>query len=162
MSTKETPKDTQHELGKVIDINAKKEEKPKKQQLTADGKVVLPYITLNIVPVAKPRMTQSDKWKKRPATDKYWKFKDDLKMLCFLCRWKPKDDLDVKFVIPMPISWSKKKRLKMDGQPHKQRPDLDNLIKAFKDALLIEDSHVHTYHNMKKVWGRSGAIILKR
>ena len=162
MSSQETPKDTQKELGKVININAKKEEQPKKQQLTADGKVILPYITLNIVPVAKPRMTQSDKWKKRPATDKYWKFKDDLKMLCFLCRWKPKDDLDVKFVIPMPISWSKKKRLKMDGQPHKQRPDLDNLIKAFKDALLIEDSHVHTYHNMKKVWGRSGAIILKR
>ena len=162
MSSQETPKDTQKELGKVININAKKEEQPKKQQLTADGKVILPYITLNIVPVAKPRMTQSDKWKKRPATDKYWKFKDDLKMLCFLCRWKPKDDLDVKFVIPMPISWSKKKRLKMDGQPHKQRPDLDNLIKAFKDALLIEDSHIHTYQNMQKVWGREGQIILKR
>ena len=162
MSSHETPKDTQKELGKVININAKKEEQPKTEQLTADGQVILPYITLNIVPVAKPRMTQSDKWKKRPATDKYWKFKDDLKMLCFLCRWKPKDDLDVKFVIPMPISWSKKKRLKMNGQPHKQRPDLDNLIKAFKDALLIEDSHVHTYHNMKKVWGRSRAIILKR
>ena len=68
MSSQETPKDTQKELGKVIDINAKKEEQPKKQQLTADGQVVLPYITLNIVPVAKPRMTQSDKWKKRPAT----------------------------------------------------------------------------------------------
>ena len=81
MSSQETPKDTQNELGKVIDINAKKEEQPKKQQLTADGQVILPYITLNIVPVAKPRMTQSDKWKKRPATDKYWKFKDDLKML---------------------------------------------------------------------------------
>jgi len=40
--------------------------------------------------------------------------------------------------------------------------DLDNLIKGFKDALLIEDSHIHTYHNMKKVWGREGAIILKR
>ena len=79
MSSQETPKDTQKELGKVIDINAKKEEQPKKQQLTADGQVVLPYITLNIVHVAKPRMTQSDKWKKRPATTKYWKYKDDLK-----------------------------------------------------------------------------------
>ena len=162
MSSQETPKDTQKELGKVIDINAKKEEQPKKQQLTADGQVILPYITLNIVPVAKPRMTQSDKWKKRPATEKYWKYKDDLKMLCFLCRWQPKEDLDIKFVIPMPTSWSEKKRVEMDGKPHTQRPDLDNLIKAFKDALLIEDSHVHTYHNMKKNWGRNGAIILKR
>ena len=107
-------------------------------------------------------MTQRDKWKKRPATDKYWKFKDELKMLCFLCRWQPKEELDVTFVIPMPTSWSEKKRVQMDGQPHKQRPDLDNLIKAFKDALLEEDSHVHTYDNMKKVWGRKGAIILKR
>ena len=71
-------------------------------------------------------------------------------------------DLDIKFVIPMPTSWSEKKRVEMDGKPHTQRPDLDNLIKAFKDALLIEDSHVHTYHNMKKTWGRNGAIILKR
>ncbi len=26
--------------------------------------------------VAKPRMTRSDKWKERPATSKYWAFKD--------------------------------------------------------------------------------------
>jgi len=162
MSSQEKSKDTQKELGKVIDINAKKEEQPKKPQLTADGQIVQPYITLNIVPVAKPRMTQSDKWKKRPATDKYWLFKKELKILCHLCRWTPRDDLDVKFVIPMPTSWSEKKRKLMDGKPHQQRPDLDNLVKAFKDALLEEDSHVHTYNNMSKVWGRSGAIILKR
>ncbi len=163
MKEQETPnrQDTK-EFGKIIDINAKQEEAPKKEPLTADGQKVLPYITLNIVPVAKPRMTQSDKWKKRPATEKYWKYKDDLKLLCFLCRWQPKDDLDVKFVLPMPNSWSERKKKKMDGQPHKQRPDLDNLIKGFKDALMIEDSNVHTYHNMKKVWGRNGSIILKR
>ena len=67
---------------KVIDIDTKKE------RLTADGQSVLPHITLNIVPVAKPRMTQSDKWKKRPVVQKYWKYKDDLKLLCFLCRWQ--------------------------------------------------------------------------
>ena len=135
MKKQETPnrQDTT-EFGKIIDINAKKEKAPKKEPLTADGQKVLPYITLNIVPVAKPRMTQSDKWKKRPATEKYWKYKDDLKLLCFLCRWQPKDDLDVKFVLPMPNSWSERKKKKMDGQPHKQRPDLDNLIKGFKDA----------------------------
>ena len=69
------------EFGKIIDINAKKEETPKKEQLTADGQKVLPYITLNIIPVAKPRMTQSDKWKKRPATEKYWKYKDSFILL---------------------------------------------------------------------------------
>lgn len=144
---------------KVIPLEQENKEEKK---LTADGKEILPYITLNINPVAKPRMTQSDKWKKRKATTKYWKFKDDLKLLCFVAQWMPKDDLDVTFVIPMPISWSEKKKKKMDGEPHKSRPDLDNLIKAFKDALMVEDSNVHTYHNMKKVWGRKGQIILKR
>lgn len=142
--------------------NANTEASEPKNKLTADGQEVLPYITLNINPVAKPRMTQSDKWKKRPATTKYWKFKDDLKLLCFIARWMPKEDLDVKFVIPMPESWSEKKKVKMEGEPHKQTPDLDNLIKAFKDALLIQDSHIHTYHKMQKIWGRSGQIILKR
>ena len=156
MSLQETPKDTQKELGKVIKM------KPVAEQLTADGKEVLPHITLNIVPVAKPRMTQSDKWKKRKPVVKYWKYKEDLKLLCFLCRWKPQEDLDIKFILPMPTSWSEKKRVEMDGQPHKSRPDLDNLVKAFEDALLIEDSHVHTYTNITKTWGRNGSIILRR
>lgn len=147
---------------KVINLVENKDANKPKEQLTADGQKILPYITLNIVPVPKPRMTQSDKWKKRPVVVKYFNYKDELKMLCFLCRWQPKEDLDVKFVLPMPKSWSERKKKKMDGKPHKSRPDLDNLIKAFKDALLIEDSHVHTYHNMKKIWGRSGAIIVKR
>jgi Holliday junction resolvase RusA-like endonuclease len=155
-------KDTQiEEKGKVISMNPIQVE-PKKEQLTADGQKILPDVTLNIIPVAKPRMTQSDKWKKRKATDKYWQFKDELNQLCAICRWKPKEVLHIKFVIPMPISWSKKKKERMDGQPHKQKPDLDNLVKAFKDSLLKEDSHVHTYGKIQKIWGRRGQIIVPR
>lgn len=160
LDAEKTQDNQEHE--QIQEANIPNEVNEPKELLTADGQKVLPYITLNINPVAKPRMTQSDKWKKRPATDKYWKFKDDLKLLCFIARWMPKDDLDVTFVLPMPESWSERKKRKTDGAPHKQRPDLDNLIKAFKDALLIEDSHVHTYHKMKKVWGRQGQIIVKR
>jgi len=156
--TKEDTKQAQPLEPKVIKLEPKKEEK----QLTADGQEILPYITLGITPVAKPRMTQSDKWKKRPPVVKYWKFKDNLKLLCHLCRWEIREELDITFVIPMPISWSKKKKEKYDNQPHKQTPDLDNLVKAFKDALLEQDSAVHTYENIKKVWGRKGQIILKR
>jgi hypothetical protein len=123
---------------------------PKKEQLTADGEKILPDITLNIIPVPKPRMTQSDKWKQRPATKKYWRYKDELKQLCWICRWQPKEVLDVKFVMPMPISWSKKKREKV------------NIVIAFKDSLLIEYSHVHTYGTIKKVWGRKGQVIVPR
>jgi len=60
----------------------------------------------------------------------------------------------------MPQSWSKKKRAEMRGKPHQQRPDLDNLIKAFKDALCEDDSHVHTYFEMKKIWGDVGQILV--
>jgi hypothetical protein len=37
------------------------------------------FYCFNIDPCPKPRMTSSDRWKKRKCTDKYWKFKDDLK-----------------------------------------------------------------------------------
>ena len=69
----ETPQQDTEKFGKVININAKQEEQPPKERLTVDGKKLLPHITLNITPVAKPRMTQSDKWKKRPIVEKYWR-----------------------------------------------------------------------------------------
>jgi len=156
-------KDTQKHFGKIININSReKEQERKEEKLTIEGEKLSPYLTLSIVPVPKPRMTQRDKWMKRPATDRYKNFKMELYLLCYSCRWKPTDDLEVKFVLPMPKSWSEKKKKEMDGQPHKQTPDLDNLIKAFQDALLKDDSHIHTYNNMKKIWGREGQIILKR
>jgi Holliday junction resolvase RusA-like endonuclease len=147
-----------------IDTNQEKNEEAENQpKLTADGQEILPYITLHIEPVAKPRMTQKDKWHKRSATDRYWEYKENLKLLCFICRWMPQDELDdITFVIPMPVSWSEKKKNKYDKTPHQSRPDLDNLVKGFKDALMIEDSNVHSYNNIRKVWGRVGQIILKR
>ena len=125
-------KDTNKEFGKVVDIKTYTEKKPKKEKLTVDGQKVLPYLTLNVVPVPKPRMTQRDKWIKRPATDRYKLFKKELQILCNLCRWTPKEDLEVKFVMPMPKSWSEKKKKKMEGQPHRQTPDLDNLKSSEK------------------------------
>lgn len=114
---------------------------------------------LIIDPVAKPRMTRADKWKKRKCVVKYLQFKDEL-----LEKTKDIDfgeTLSLTFIIPMPKSWSKKKRKEMSGRPHKQRPDLDNLIKAFKDSVFKEDSHVWKYGEMKKIWGHKGAICLR-
>ncbi len=42
----------------------------------------------------------------------------------------------IMFHIPMPESWSKKKKEKMCFKPHQSTPDLDNLYKAFTDTIF--------------------------
>ena len=87
-------------------------------------------------PVAKPRMTQRDKWQKRPIVEKYWAFKDAINAFAVAQEFKLANSYRAKIYIAMPVSWSKKKRDKMRLQPHKQRPDLDNFLKAIQDALF--------------------------
>jgi Holliday junction resolvase RusA-like endonuclease len=89
-------------------------------------------------------MTQRDKWANRPAVVKYHAFCDELRLAWSLQRdWKTvPEKITLIFYMPMSPSWSKKKSLMMDGQPHKQRPDIDNLVKAFLDALCEDDSYV--------------------
>lgn len=67
---------------------------------------------------------------------------------------------NITFVIQMPKSWSKKKKRELDGEPHTQKPDLDNILKGFKDSLCENDSYVHSYKNICKVWGYEGKIII--
>jgi Holliday junction resolvase RusA-like endonuclease len=62
----------------------------------------------------------------------------------------------------MPKSWSNKKKKEMDGQPHRVKPDLDNIVKAFKDSLCEDDSFIHTYQNVRKIWGEKGCILIHR
>ena len=115
---------------------------------------------LNVIPFPKPRMTRSDKWKKRKCVIKYREYCDILRNECEKQRYQLINPLSIVFVLPMPKSWSKKKKSFMDSKPHVSRPDLDNLIKAFQDALAGEDSYIHTYGKMHKMWGYDGKIVL--
>ncbi len=63
------------------------------------------------------------------------------------------------FIMPMPKSWSKKKKKAMDGQPHQQVSDLDNMLKALLDSLFQDDSHIWDIR-ATKLWGYSGKIIV--
>ncbi len=110
-----------------------------------------------INPVAKPRMTRSDKWRKRPATAKYWHFVDQCKLEQVIL---PCFGSHVTFILPMPGSWSKKKRALMDGKPHMQKPDWDNLGKAISDAIYEDDSGIYDIHITKR-WGIEGCIIIE-
>ena len=107
-----------------------------------------------ITPVPKPRQTRSDKWKQRPVVMNYRAFADE-------CRLRIKKNLEeahIVFYVPMPKSWSKKKKNEMRAQPHRQKPDLDNLLKALMDALNTDDSHIAKLGSIQKVWADTGAI----
>lgn len=106
-----------------------------------------------ITPVPKPRMTQSDKWNKRPEVVRYHAFKDEVK----LRRVTLPEAYHVIFYMPMPASWSKNKRAAMEGMQHQQPPDKDNLEKALLDSVYVNDSHVWD-GRVTKIWAVSGGI----
>ena len=113
-----------------------------------------------IIPVPKPRMTTADRWQKRPAVVRYFEFKDKLVQLATQQFFNLPNEFKVTFIMPMAKSWSNKQRTKMEGQPHQQRPDWDNLAKALCDALKDEDMMI--YHvEVLKVWGIEGKIIIE-
>jgi len=119
---------------------------------------------LLIEPHTKPRMTRSDKWKQRPCVIAYRDFKDKLREECKrinLTELKPELEL-LRFEIPMPSSWSKKKKLEMEGKPHQQSPDLDNLCKGFWDAMLTQDNYIWKVKELSKIWAIENRIILEQ
>ena len=106
-----------------------------------------------IVPCPAPRMTRRDKWAGRPCVQRYFAFRDEIRLHGVTIP----DRAWLVFVIPMPKSWSEKRRAEMDGKPHTVRPDADNLAKACGDAVFSEDSHIWDLR-ATKIWGQSGAI----
>lgn len=124
----------------------------------------------DIVPFPAPRMTNSDKWKTDPnhpdpkkrqriPVFKYFAFKNELKSLLGNENIGLTDEINLIFVLPMANSWSLKKKKIMNKTPHKQKPDWDNLAKAFCDSFGIDDSHVWNAR-VTKFWGYQGAIII--
>jgi Holliday junction resolvase RusA-like endonuclease len=65
----------------------------------------------------------------------------------------------ITFFIPMPKTWSKKKRDLMRLQPHQQTPDVDNLLKAVLDATHKQDCAVWSLWAEKR-WSDYGAIVI--
>ena len=61
--------------------------------------------------------------------------------------------VEITFHMPIPASWSKKKRDEAELQLHARRPDIDNLAKAVLDALdgvvFKDDGQIATLHLQK-------------
>lgn len=113
----------------------------------------------SITPVPKPRMTRRDKWLKppRPAVGRYRNFCNEIMAAKVNL---PPSGCHVKFIFPLPKSTPEKIKLKLDGMPHMQKPDLDNCLKGLLDALFVNDSIVWDIHATKR-WGREGKIIIE-
>ncbi len=122
------------------------------------------YVSLPITPVGAPRMTQRDRWtdvakgKGRPAVLRYFQYKDELRIA--LPDYELPDRLDITFLLPMPKSWSKRKRAENAGSPHDQKPDIDNLIKAWLDTFSRDDKYAYAV-TAEKYWAEQGSIELK-
>lgn len=97
-----------------------------------------------IEPVPKPRMTRSDKWKKRPCVLAYRSFADELRLKV---RKPPESPFKITFYIHTKIA-------NRNGTPHFLKPDADNLLKSFLDALFPDnDAHIWSVWAEKR-WTR--------
>ena len=110
-----------------------------------------------INPCPKPRQTRSDKWNKRECVMRYRAFADQCRLLGVKV---PEESGHIIFHMPIPKSWSKKKKADMDMKHHKQKPDIDNLAKALMDAVYDDDSCVSDLRITKK-WAMEGSIEIK-
>lgn len=125
------------------------------------------YIILNITPQTHVRTTVGDRVffripreKLRPSglkrllrIERYNQYKIDLsaeaKAHGFIV---PPQGLSIKFMIPVPKSWSKKKKKQYHMTLHQSTPDLDNYLKAFLDSLCTEDKYIAHYGELAKYW----------
>ncbi len=113
-----------------------------------------------VEPMGKVRMSQRDKWAKRPVVVRYRAYHDRLRELGVTL--VPGDE--VHFHISCPESWSEKKRAARNREPHQQKPDLDNLLGGLLDAVLEEDKTFWSFGPTSKRWtsGPSCIIVIRR
>jgi len=117
---------------------------------------------VDIEPIAKPRQTQSDKWKKRPIVQRYRAYKDQLRwsLLGQKVLAELPYEFKVVFHMSMPNGWSEKRKKQFHFTPHQQMPDIDNLLKGFMDALYAKDQMIYSIH-VEKIWDYTGKINME-
>lgn len=105
------------------------------------------HFLIPVTPMGAPRQTQRDKWAKRPVVVRYHAFRDVVRLTCNLNKYTLGEELHIEFYLPVPKS---KKAGALNSLPHKEKPDLDNLLKAFMDCW-DQDKEVNII-NAKKLW----------
>ena len=116
------------------------------------------------LPIAKPRQSRRDRFQPSPAVQAYHAWADLVRLTArrFYRRepYAGAVSLAATFILPIPASWSKEKRLAAGAGTlfHTSKPDLDNLIKGIKDplsaVLWVDDRQVIEY--LEPCWKRYG------
>jgi hypothetical protein len=105
-------------------------------------------------PPGKPRMTQQDKWAKRPNVVRYYDW-------CNMIRAVVGDSLpDASRVAELnwtayftpPESWPKIKRARAIGTKHRQKPDSSNILKGLEDTLWPKGDEALADGRYRKRW----------
>ncbi len=118
----------------------------------------MPAYRFDVVPVAAPRMTQADRWKKRPCVVRYFAYRDQVRAIAAEQSFTLPERFYLWFQMPMPKSWSQRKKRMMFGEPCLAKPDIDNLAKGFFDCFG-EDKHVWSVQ-ITKTWHDEGGIVV--
>jgi Holliday junction resolvase RusA-like endonuclease len=128
------------------------------------------FYLFDVIPMGAPRMTQSDKWKTNPnhidpmkrqrkSVMQYFAFKNALRLQAIQLHFELGKVLDAIYLMPMPNSWSIKKKELMNGMPCEVKPDTDNITKGIKDTFRKNDSDIW-YEKAEKRWAFKGSIII--
>lgn len=122
---------------------------------------------IDITPMGAVRMTTRGKFVKKNAK-KYLQYKEAIRWtIKQQFKGKPIDGavgVTVWFYMPMPETWSKKKKAEMVNRYHTKKPDIDNLIKGLFDALnnliWVDDNRVVDM-TVFKVYGEKPGIEIE-
>ena len=128
------------------------------------------FYLFDLIPFGAVRMTKRDtiftnpnhpdpKKRQREAVTKYFAFKNALVAQAIAMGYKLSKTLEAVYFVPMPESWSEKKKNKLNGYPCESKPDTDNITKGIKDALLQNDSAVW-WEKAEKRWAFRGSILI--
>jgi len=128
------------------------------------------FYLFDVVPLGAVRMSQSDKWKTNPnhldpkkrqraVVTEYFNYKNKVKAQAIEMNFELPQVLDIVFLIPMPFTWSEKKKVRNNKTKVLKRPDIDNLVKAFMDALSVEDGYVWKIQAEKR-YAYNGSILV--
>jgi len=115
--------------------------------------IISHQFNINPVPAARPRVSRWSTYYPK----KYTQFKKDMEALTSELNQTPCENLvcvSLEFLIKIPKSWSKKKRLASENTYCNNNADIDNYIKAILDSLngvfFIDDKQVVEVFAIKK------------